>query len=99
MKQPSFAKATAGKLTGERGELCYLVPARMREELTRLLRAVPFVPFVLSTRDGESHPVETVERLSVGSNACFYVDLQGYLFILPYHAIDKISLKDVSATH
>ena len=69
----------------------------MREELTRRLRAIPFVPFVLSTRDGEEHPVETVERLSVGNNACSYVDLQGYILIIPYHAIDKVAIKDTPA--
>jgi hypothetical protein len=55
----------------------------MQEELTRLLRAVPFAPFVVHTRDGESQTVTSVERLSAGRNVCAYVDEQGFISLIP----------------
>jgi hypothetical protein len=65
----------------------------MQEELTRLLRAVPFAPFVVHTRDGESQTVTSVERLSAGRNVCAYVDEQGFISLIPYTAIDRVSTK------
>jgi hypothetical protein len=34
----------------------------VQQELTRLLRAVPFAPFIIFTRDGEAQAVTNVER-------------------------------------
>lgn len=62
----------------------------MREELTNLLRAVPFAPFVIFTRDGQAQPVNNVERLSAARDACAYADEQGYISIIPYTAIDRV---------
>lgn len=66
----------------------------MQEELTRLLRAIPFAPFIIFTRDGEAQAVVNVERLSAGLNVCAYVDQQGYISLIPYTAIDRVSTKD-----
>lgn len=66
----------------------------MREELTRLLRAQPFVPFVIFTRDGEIQPVTNVERLMAARNVCAYVDEQGFISLIPYTAIDRISTRN-----
>jgi hypothetical protein len=63
----------------------------MQQEFTKLLRAVPFVPFVIFTRDGETQAVTNVERLSAGRNACAYIDEHGYVSLIPYGAIDRIS--------
>jgi hypothetical protein len=66
----------------------------MQQELTNLLRAEPFTPFVIFTRDGEAQAVTNVERLSAGRNVCAYVDKQGYISLIPYTAIDRISTKN-----
>lgn len=66
----------------------------MRAELTDLLRAVPFVPFIIFTRDGQTQAVHTVERLSVGRSACTYVDSEGYISYIPYTAIDRVTVHD-----
>lgn len=66
----------------------------MQQEFTNLLRAMPFMPFVIFTRDGETQAVKNVERLSAGRNVCAYVDEQGYISLIPYTAIDRISTKN-----
>ena len=66
----------------------------MQQELTRLLRVVPFAPFIVHTRDGEAQPVSNVERLSVGRNAIAYTDEHGYISLIPYTAIDRVSTKN-----
>ena len=66
----------------------------MQEELIRMLRAVPFYPFIICTRDGEAEHVDSVERLSVGKNVCAYVDTAGYISLIPYTAIDRIITRD-----
>jgi hypothetical protein len=65
----------------------------MQQELTKLLRAVPFVPFVISTRDGLEHPVGSVGRLVAGRALCAYVNQEGYISLIPYGAIDRISTR------
>jgi hypothetical protein len=67
---------------------------KMQQELTKLLRAVPFAPFVIFTRDGEIQPVTSVERLIAGRNVCAYVDTEGYISLIPYTAIDRVSTKN-----
>ena len=66
----------------------------MQQELTKLLRAVPFMPFVIFTRDGESQVVTNVEILSVGRNAIAYTDREGIISLIPYTAIDRVSTKN-----
>jgi hypothetical protein len=66
----------------------------MQQELSQLLRAVPFIPFVIFTRDGETQPVTNVERLSAGRNVCAYVDSEGYISLIPYTAIDRVTTKN-----
>jgi hypothetical protein len=66
----------------------------MQQELTRLLRAVPFAPFVIFTRDGEAQAVTNIERLIVGRNVCAYVDNEGYISLIPYTAIDRVVSKN-----
>jgi hypothetical protein len=65
----------------------------MRQELTKLLRAVPFVPFVVFTRDGEAQAVTNLKCFSLGRNVCAYLDQEGYLSLIPYAAIDRVSIK------
>ena len=66
----------------------------MKQDLTRLLRTVPFVPFTVKTRDGEIHAVNTVERMSVGNFVCTYIDTQGLVLLIPFHAIDQVAVPD-----
>jgi hypothetical protein len=66
----------------------------MQQEFSKLLRAVPFIPFVIFTRDGEAQAVTNVERLSAGRNVCAYVDHEGYISLIPYTAIDRVSTKN-----
>lgn len=66
----------------------------MQQELTRLLRATPFSSFVIFTRDGETQAVTNVERLSAGRNVCAYVDAEGYISLIPYTAIDRVSTRN-----
>jgi hypothetical protein len=66
----------------------------MQQEFTNLLRANPFQSFVIFTRDGENQPVTNVERLSAGRNVCAYVDNEGFISLIPYSAIDRVSTKN-----
>lgn len=66
----------------------------MREELTKLLRSIPFAPFVVHTRDGLNQPVTNVEVLSVGKNGIAYTDQEGFISLIPYTAIDRISTRN-----
>ena len=66
----------------------------MQVELTRMMRRVPFVPFTVTTRNGEVHTVDTVERMSVGRNVCAYIDPEGFVRLIPYHTIDHVTIKD-----
>jgi len=66
----------------------------VKQDLTRLLRAVPFVPFTVKTRDGEVHAVNTVERMSVGNHVCTYIDMEGLVLLIPFHAIDQVAVPD-----
>jgi hypothetical protein len=66
----------------------------MREDLTRLLRTVPFNRFTVKTRDGQVHAVDTVERLSVGNHVCAYIDTEGFVLLIPFHAIDQVATPD-----
>lgn len=66
----------------------------MQQELTRLLRAVPFVPFMIFTRDGDALAVVNVERLSAGRYICAYADQEGYISLIRYTAIDRVSTKN-----
>jgi hypothetical protein len=63
----------------------------MQQEFTNLLRRVPFLPFIVFTRDGDSQHVTNVERLSAGRNVYSYVDEHGYISLIPYTAIDRVS--------
>lgn len=63
----------------------------MEQELTKLIRAEPFVPFLIMTRDGIAQQVNTVERLSVGRSACAYVDQEGFISLIPFTAIDRVT--------
>jgi hypothetical protein len=49
----------------------------MKQDLTRLLRTTPFVPFTVKTGDGEVHAVNSVERMSVGNHVCAFIDSEG----------------------
>jgi len=66
----------------------------MKQDLTRLLRTTPFVPFTVKTRDGEVHAVDTVERMSVGNHVCAYIDGGGLVLLIPFHAIDQVATWD-----
>jgi len=80
MKLQAFLKAQRpGELT-------------IREELTGLLRQHPFVPFVVTTRDGQVYPIESVGGMSVGKNACTVVDPEGNILQLPFEVISRASL-------
>jgi hypothetical protein len=67
----------------------------MKENLTQLLRSVPFVPFTLTLRNGYVYAVTTVERLSIGRNVCAYVDLEGLIILIPMRAIDQVAVSDI----
>jgi hypothetical protein len=71
-----------------------MIGLTMQQEFTRLLRTVPFMPFVIFTRDGEAQAVTNVERLSAGATVCAYVDQQGYVSLIPYTAIDRVTTKN-----
>ena len=69
----------------------------MQAELTRLLRASPFIPFVVRLRDGRSFPIEAVGRMSVGKHACAIVNPEGVLLHVPFHAIDHAVVREAPA--
>jgi hypothetical protein len=66
----------------------------MKQDLTTLLCAVPFVPFTVKTHDGKMHPVDAVGRMCVGSEMCAYVDAQGCVLAIPFHAIEQVIIAD-----
>ncbi len=63
----------------------------MKRDLIHLLRTVPFIPFTVKTHDGEVLPVSAVERMSVGQNVCTYIDEEGHVLLIPFHAIDQVA--------
>lgn len=71
-------------------------PLTVREQLTGLLRQQPFVPFAITTQDGQSYAIETVGGMGVGKNACSVVDPDGNLLQLPFEAIREASLMEAS---
>jgi DNA-binding XRE family transcriptional regulator len=64
----------------------------IREQLTRFVRAQPFVPFAVTARDGRSYAIEAVGDMSVGKNACTVVDADGNFVQLPFEGISGVSL-------
>lgn len=65
-----------------------------REDLTRLLRRAPFMPFTVTLRNNEVLAVETVERMSAGRNLCTFIDTEGYVLLIPYQTINYVAIKD-----
>ena len=63
----------------------------MRNDLERLIKANPLVPFVVTLRSGEAFPVNTVERMLLGTDAFRYLDHDGYFRIVPYRAVDQVT--------
>jgi hypothetical protein len=61
-----------------------------KEELTRLLRAQPFVPFTVKLRNGDHLFIGGVEMMSTGRNVFSFVDEQGFIGWVPYDRIDSI---------
>jgi len=49
---------------------------------------------VVTTREGQAYAIETVERMSVGKNACAIVNAEGIILFVPFHAIDHVSMMD-----
>jgi hypothetical protein len=62
----------------------------MQEELTSLLRAKPFIPFVIVTIYGDCLEVSHVDFLNVGHFVCAYVNLEGSTWIMPYNMIKQV---------
>jgi hypothetical protein len=72
----------------------------MREQLITLLRKHPFIPFTVTSKGGETYPIETVERMSVGQHVCTIVDPQtGVVLILPIGSILHVATKDAPEAH
>lgn len=71
-----------------------MTTAEIREELASFVRRVPFVPFAVTTRDGHVYAIETVERMSVGKNACTIANAEGSILYVPFHAIDHAWMLD-----
>ena len=63
----------------------------MKPDLDRLLHAVPWVPFTVGLRSGEAFPVDSVERLMLGTDTFCYRDHEGYFRIVPYRAVDQVT--------
>jgi hypothetical protein len=66
----------------------------MKQDLTRLLRTTSFVPFTVKTGDGEVHAVNSVERMRVGNHVCAFIDSEGLVLLIPFHAIDQVATPD-----
>jgi hypothetical protein len=62
----------------------------MKEDLTTLLCAVPFIPFTVKTRDRAMYTVDAVGRMCVGKDICVYVDAAGCLLAIPFHDIEQV---------
>jgi hypothetical protein len=70
------------------------LPGPMKQDLTTLLCAVPFVSFTVKTVDGEMHAVDAVGRMCVGNDMCAYVDAEGSVVGIPFHDIEKVIVGD-----
>ena len=66
----------------------------MKQDLTSLLRAVPFACFTVKTRDGKMYTVDTVGRMCVGNDICAYVDAAGRVLAIPFHTIEQVIVFD-----
>lgn len=72
----------------------------MREQLIAMLRKVPFVPFTVTLKGGDTYPIETVERMSIGQHVCTIVDPQtGLILVLPVSSILHVATKDAPEVH
>jgi hypothetical protein len=67
---------------------------RMKQDLTSLLQAIPFAPFIVKTRDGKVYVVDAVGQMCVGKVICAYVDAEGHVLAIPFDAIDRVILAD-----
>ncbi len=68
----------------------------MREELEKLVRQVPFVPFTLEISSGRQIPVLSREHIIVGSRGSLAVieDDQGLFDMVPVLHITALSSKE-----
>jgi len=72
----------------------------MKGDLERLISPrADFVPFVIALRSGESFPVNTVERLMLGTDSFCYRDHEGYFRVVPYRAIDQLITQATPEVH
>jgi hypothetical protein len=71
----------------------------MKQDLTTLLCAVPFVPFTVKTIDGETYNVDSVGRMCVGNDICAFVDAEGSLLAIPFHTIGEVIVGDCERPH
>ncbi|MFN2507374.1 MAG: hypothetical protein ABR589_01215 [Chthoniobacterales bacterium] len=68
----------------------------MREELERLVRQVPFVPFTVQMSSGRRIPVRSREHIIVGSRGSLVVieDDQGLFDMIPILHITALTAKE-----
>ncbi len=70
----------------------------MREELEKLVRQVPFVPFTVEMSSGRRIPVRSREHIIVGSRGSLVVieDDQGLFDMIPILHITALTSKEAA---
>jgi hypothetical protein len=71
----------------------------MKKDLEKLIEADPLVPCVVTLRSGEAFPVNTVERMMLGTETFCYRDHEGYFRIVPYRAVDQVTTTETPEVH
>jgi len=66
----------------------------MKEQLIQLIRAVPFVPFSVSLKNGEVLAVKSVELIGVGAQLFFFVDPTGLICHYRINSIHHLAIRE-----
>ena len=69
----------------------------MREQLEKLLHAVPFEPFSVDVAEGVAYSIPTPDHVFLGKNVLVIEDDSGYVDLVSYRHIRRLSHKVLAA--
>jgi hypothetical protein len=62
----------------------------MKEEIQRLLKATPFVPFVVDVAEDLAYSIATHDHANAAGNALVIVDDSGFIDLIPWRHIRRV---------
>ena len=68
----------------------------MRDQLSKLLNAVPFEPFSVDVAEDVAYAIPTPDHVLLGKNVLVIEDVSGYVDLVSYAHIRRISHKAVA---